>query len=332
MITLLPKEIIQDILSIDDFPSLSRTCHHFNNLTLIPKFEKNQLIYLPKFILTEKWAKSLWNQKDGRFMIPQKFKNDELDIPNLFSRLICNNSLYAVKMVFKQLRPRPNDTELLNIDIAKECFKTNQDYLVFCEAEGLNFKDGQIYAIRHSFLILTYLFGTKEMLKYLLDTFVIENIDFTADYITNMKNNKSIMELVNKYDLKNNWDMKFEVYKKVSFEKLIEAIRFGNKMTSYLDNDSAANYVWQNVKKILDRYEKSFYDADMVVSLIPEMIPKIKIIPGMKIKHQLAYISSNSKNKYLVDLIFNYFEWSDTDFEIIDKMILKINLLNLPKK
>jgi hypothetical protein len=95
MIKLIPTEIVQYILdkteNIINFLSLTLTCNHFYDMDLIPKFNQTKNQPLPKFILTEKWAKLLYS-KNKNFILPKNYTND--GFYKLYPKLICNNSLY----------------------------------------------------------------------------------------------------------------------------------------------------------------------------------------------------------------------------------------------
>jgi hypothetical protein len=66
-------------------------------------------------------------------------------------------------------------------------------------------------------------------------------------------------------------------------------------------------------------------DRNYYVSLISKITPKIRNFDGIKIKHQILYITNFSKNQYLIKSIFSYFEWSERDIEVINKINLLIN-------
>jgi hypothetical protein len=310
MIDQLPTETVQYILdlsqNINNFLLLHLTCHHFNNMILIPKFESNHDEKLPNFILTEYWAKLL-HSKNTNFSLPEIYSLN--DVSNLYPKLICNNSIFVMKMICQFRYGDWLNSIPINYTTFKNCFKTDEDYLIFCKNENLNLNNTSI--IIFPLLILTYLFGTKEMLQLFLDFNMIEDMDFTTDYIADKKTN--IMEFINKYDLKNNWEMKYSVYKKVKLTDLI----------LYIEDFDPDFRCCNDIKIMLDKYCKSFYDMDKPIQFFDK-----NHITGLKIKHIILFMTKTycDGDITLINFIINYFDWNNLDREVIDKINLTFNL------
>jgi hypothetical protein len=344
MITELAAETVQYILNktkkLTNFQLLALTCHHFNDMILVPEIEitsKN----IPHFIFTEKWAKLL-SYKNGNFAIPRNFRINH--VADLYIRLICENSLYAMKMISTQQHRR---SIFLKIDMNRfqMCFKDKQNYLDFCNKQGLIFKPDKIHILNQPLLILTYLFGTKDMLKILLDTNMIENIDFISNYITNTDSNISIMNLIDQYDVKNDWNMESSVYEKVVFPALFGEFKFFHNTNNKCKRRSASMFYFlfnehkpvnmgcYYITRILNRYPKSFYERNMVENLKQkiQLYDKDNVFPiiyenitGIKIKHQLLFFV-NFYDEELIRSISRHFLWDKEDIGVINKINSQYN-------
>jgi hypothetical protein len=265
--------------------------------------------------------KNGWNMKNSNYketLFPYSYiKFYVYNISDMFIKLICDNSLTEMKILAEQKIKCP-ESLIMKIERFKTYFKNEDNYLDFCEVEGLELNPRTAYTFNYFLLVFTYLFGTKDMLELLLESNMIENIDLSVNYIKCIIIEKNILYLINKYDLKNNWNIKDSVYKKVLFPTLNEIIVKSAKFSKYISD----------LKIILETYPKSFYDMDMIASLISDIksYDKNNIyenITGIKIKHQILIIADFNHNEKITKLIFGYLEWNNADIEVINKLNFK---------
>jgi hypothetical protein len=185
----IPHELFTLILHPLTIYKLAQTCSYFNNLIFDLKtiIKLNEIILSKelKFVLLNKWAKLLDN-----YFLPYSYRN--LFDYKLVYELIKINSVYGMKLLFNNSNLNYYYLTLSELgDYFNDKFKFNK----FCEKENIP-NNCSNYIVNKPILILTLLFGSKDMFNILPKC--VKNIG--GNYIVeDVWKNKSTFGNINKF-------------------------------------------------------------------------------------------------------------------------------------
>jgi hypothetical protein len=323
---LLPEilDLICNLLNLKDIYNLASTSKTSYNIQfpIVNIIKSIEIKFtLPKFLLQEKWANLLYSQ-DPKFKLPN---NAIIHIPyynTLIPELIFGNSLNVMKLLINYKYNLMNISGVVSTVIIK--ILKNHDY--FSDFEFYH----KYYGINQILLVLTYLYGTKEMLLLLLKSDNIKNIN-NHRIIHNFldKETKSDLESLNllnfidHFELKNNWNTRHKVCKRISFDVIFVELIKGD-----------FNAV-KNILNILGKFRFDLTVTDDIINRIyaisdlsKKKLKLLKYNSTIKIKHLLIFITILSETVYkkfinifnpnlTLKYIYDFFEWDFNEIGLI---------------
>jgi hypothetical protein len=316
---IIPLEILDLIiieLDLKYLPKLARSNKYFNNINFQIESKINST--LPEFILLNKWATMIYS-KNPKFLLPKKININLLFWDTILIQLIKKNSTNGIKMLFDySTKIAICSQTIVNIALKHDYFSYVKQNVY------IN------YIINQPLLVLTLLYGTEDMLNFLLKSNIIKSVN---NYKTislgcdpkkkNTNESENLFGFIDNMELKNKWNVKSNIYKKVSLTCIFREI---------VDDNIS------RIKSILDSWDKEFFNNN-ITSCQFYTIPYLYHINitnlihrnDMKIKHILLFIASPIRSKInqiknwyysetMLNTIFNCFEWDDDDIILIKKV------------
>jgi hypothetical protein len=320
---ILPNDIIKFLstfLDLETLQNLSNSCTRFHhiNYPIIDICKSLRLTTLPNWILTNNWAKLLCNNIKllDHIKLPKIVHYNELLL-----ELIITKSFHTIKFITEYM---PNlfyeikSHTRVRISILRKYFKTDKNFVDFCQISGIRADKNNDYDINHGILIFAYFWGSKEILELLLKTNIIPEINnnyiYNPFYGKNL-NSGNIINFINEMELRNQWETKSAVFKKISFKLLFNKIK-NNQI--YL------------VKKIIKNFDKSIFDNNISkdlflillklkhnnFSILDKLISELKNNKNLKIKHLLIFLGYLFELPSMTKIIFNSLTWSESDIQV----------------
>jgi hypothetical protein len=309
---LLPLEIfklITDQLNLGDLPNLSQINKYLNsiNFAIESKIDHKSL---PTFLLLDKWTNMLYLENPN--FVLSKFANTDYNFDKfIIIEIILRNLINGLKLFIdvKYLIPSNYSPQIINLIRKDDYFHCNKNI------------EQDLVTVNKPLLVLTLLYGTKEMLIFLLNSNIINDINnnkiinFYDDKKSKYNDNsQNMLGFINNMEIKNNWGIK-QIYNKVTICCIIEEIKDNNIIL---------------VKRILENCDKNLFEhkPDIKTRLeIDHLIENLSICNYIKVKYSFLIISNfgsiinKIKNWYysesMLKTIFDCLEWSEEDIKFI---------------
>jgi hypothetical protein len=308
---ILPDEIFNLIineLNLIDLPKLSRTDKYLNNKNFPIESKINQSIpnllsfnETPiKFILLNKWSTMIYSQ-NPKFMLSHKITYNFAN--EILFTLIKKNLILGIKMLID------HTPHLINYSLQINDMILQHDHFSYIKTFCL---------IEQQILILTYLYGTEDLLNFFLNSDIINNIN--NDKITEQSEN--LLDFIDNMELKNKWNSKPNVYTKISLSCIFQEIANNNTFRVKFILDNSDKNIYENGVSSCPYYIIPYFYNNNVANLILCGDLKIKIIlflmasqMGSKLTQLLSWLYPQT----MLNIVFNSFDWSNEDIELIKK-------------
>jgi hypothetical protein len=323
---IIPNEILNQIINEFDlinFPNLSLINKYFNNINF-PIESKLNLLNLGflidnnwsiKFILLDKWSSMIYSQNPG-FILSKRVNYHFIFGDTILFEVIKKNLTLGLQILLDyipkmKILPQPTIKIILQ-----------HDYFSYIKPIK------HITYINQPLLVLILLYGTEDILNLLLDKYIIKNINnnkifySSCDVIEkNSDESQNLLDFIDNMILRNKWNNKTNIYKKVSLNCLMQEITDDNI---------------QAVKFILNTWDKHFFESIVTqtqYNTIPHCINSniIDIIHKFKIKFGLLFTASPIRSKLnqiknwyysetMLKTVFDNINWSEEDIELIKEI------------
>jgi hypothetical protein len=292
-------KLITNELNLEDFPKLSRTNKYFNNINFALEYNIINNRNLPNFMLLNKWSNMLYLENPN-FILP-KTVSVPISFERLMVKIISKNLINGLKLIIDNIH-------LTFLPFSRDIhdFIIKNNYFICKNKNRINY-------INQPLLVLTLLFGTKEMLIFLLDSNIINQIDnnriihyYGDKNLKDLDNSQNLLTFIDNMEIKNKWQIK-QLYDKISPFCIIEEIQNNNIFL---------------VKKILTNANKDLFEKKIQYD-----IKNLPIEDDLKLKHLFLFVANSEsiidkiKNWFnsesLLQIIFDSFTWSDLDIKFI---------------
>jgi hypothetical protein len=223
--------LIINELDLINLPKLSRTNKYFNNINFTIESKINSLIpktillnnWSIKFILLNKWSTMIYTQ-NPKFLLSKKIIIIFED--TILLELIKRNLTFGTKMLLDHT-PKLSilSQKIIYIVLKNDCFSS------------IKYNKNTEYTINQTLLVLTYLYGTEDMLNFLLKSNIIKSINNYKTIYSGSnpdlgsKNNDqsdNLLGFIDKMELINKWNCKNNIYQKISLSCIFQEIATDN--------------------------------------------------------------------------------------------------------